>query len=164
MQKSPKVTIMKTMRTIIYVVDGTEFETRDAWGQEWKEALALAKENNCGIDKAVIYTNGDIDWYFFAKGNVFLHDRFRENHKVKIFQNIGLTFSTLYDKMIIEIESEVTNMYDLYRIEIEELETIPDEVILELCTVEELAEWCNSLPTGIDYIDDADYPFQGSPR
>ena len=70
--------------TYIYNVIGTEFEDTTAFGKAWKQAVALAKTEHCGIDRTVI-RGSDVRYEFFAKGGMFLADRFRTNDKVAIF-------------------------------------------------------------------------------
>jgi len=68
----------------IYMVNGTELYTTEAFGQEWKEAKALAAEAHCGIYRAVI-KNGETRYEFYAKGGCFLNERFYTDEKIKIF-------------------------------------------------------------------------------
>jgi len=72
------------MTTYIYNVNGTEFEDTTAFGKAWEQALATAKAEHCGIDRTVV-RGSDIRYEFFAKGGVFLADRFRTVDKVAIF-------------------------------------------------------------------------------
>ena len=72
------------MKRFFYNVNGTEFEDTVAFGDGWKKALALAKKEHTEITRTVIINN-DIRYEFFAKGGVFLNDRFYSKDKVEIF-------------------------------------------------------------------------------
>lgn len=71
-------------KDFFYNVNGTEFHDTVAFGNAWKQAVALAKEEHCGIDRTVVNGN-DIRYEFYAKGGVFLADRFKTVDKVACF-------------------------------------------------------------------------------
>ena len=59
-----------------YNVNGAEFHDTVAFGQAWKEAKALAREEHCGIERAVV-CGDEIRYEFYAKGGVFVNDRYK---------------------------------------------------------------------------------------
>ena len=69
--------------TFIYQVKGFEYRDTEAFGQAWKEAKAKAAELHTGIFRTVI-KKGEERYEFFAKGGVFLNNRYYE-HNEKIF-------------------------------------------------------------------------------
>ena len=72
------------MKTFEYNVNGTIFEDTEAFGQGWKNAVALAKEEHATITRTVV--NGDeIHYEFDSNGGCFLNNRFYEKDKVKVF-------------------------------------------------------------------------------
>ena len=74
-------------KRFIYNVNGTEFEDTEAFGNAWKQAVALAKEEHAMITRAVIGV--DVRYDFYTTAGVFLSDRFfdeyKENNRVKFF-------------------------------------------------------------------------------
>ena len=73
---------MKT--AFIYMVNGTELYSEEAFGQEWKEAKTIAREAHCGIYRAVV-RGEEIRYEFYAKGGCFLNERFYTDEKIEIF-------------------------------------------------------------------------------
>lgn len=59
-----------------YNVNGAEFHDTVAFGQAWKEAKALAREEHCGIERTVV-CGDEIRYEFYAKGGVFVNDRYK---------------------------------------------------------------------------------------
>ncbi len=59
-----------------YNVNGAEFRDTVAFGQAWKEAKALAREEHCGIERTVVYGD-EIRYEFYAKGGVFVSDKYK---------------------------------------------------------------------------------------
>lgn len=72
------------MKDFFYNVNGTEFHDTEAFGDAWEKAVALAKEEHCGIDRTVV-CGYSIRYEFYAVGGCFLNDKFKEKEKVKIF-------------------------------------------------------------------------------
>ncbi len=72
-------------KTFIYHVNGADFVDTEAFGKAWKEAKAFAFENHTCITRTVIAKENDFRNEFFAKGGVFLNERFYEEGKAKIF-------------------------------------------------------------------------------
>lgn len=73
------------MKRFFYEVNGTQFEeTSEAFGEVWKKAKELATKEHTGITRTVVCGN-DIRYEFFAKGGIFLNERFYEIDKVYIF-------------------------------------------------------------------------------
>lgn len=72
------------MKQFFYNVNGTEFADDVAFGQAWKDAVALAKEEHVGIDRTVV-CGDNIRYEFYATGGCFLAERFRTVENTKIF-------------------------------------------------------------------------------
>ena len=70
-------------KTFIYNVNGTTFEDTKAFGEAWKAAAAMAKEEHAIITRQVINGN-DIRNEYYAKG-IFLNERFMNDTKAYIF-------------------------------------------------------------------------------
>lgn len=66
-----------------YNVNGAEFHDTVAFGQAWKEAKALAREEHCGIERTVI-CGENIRYEFYAKGGIFVSDEFRTDWDMEI--------------------------------------------------------------------------------
>lgn len=71
-------------KLFVYDVNGTDFEDTVAFGAAWVQATALAKAEHCGIFRQVIYGE-NIRNEFFAKGGIFLAERFYHPDKLYIF-------------------------------------------------------------------------------
>ena len=71
-------------KTFIYMVNGNEYTDTKAFGQAWKDAKAQATADHTMITRLVI--NGEDErCEFFAKGGVFLNERFYTEEKAFIF-------------------------------------------------------------------------------
>lgn len=74
------------MEKFTYVVGTHAFADDEAWGEGWKQAKKIATELHTGIFREV-FDNRTEETYteFYAKGGCFLHIRFYEDRKLKIF-------------------------------------------------------------------------------
>jgi len=72
------------MTTFIYIVNGTMIETTEAFGQVWKEAIAIAKADHTEVWREVI-RGEDVRREFYAKGGCFLNERFYKPEKARVF-------------------------------------------------------------------------------
>lgn len=71
-------------KMFVYNVNGTILEDNVAFGDAWRKAKELAKSEQCGIFRQVV--NGeDIRNEYYAKGGIFLNERFYEPDKLYIF-------------------------------------------------------------------------------
>lgn len=60
------------MKDYYYNVNGIEFHDMEAFGEAWKKAKVLAREEHCGITRTVI--DGEkIVYQFYAKSQCFLN-------------------------------------------------------------------------------------------
>ena len=71
-------------KLFVYIVNGTTIEDTEAFGQGWKNAVALATEEHTSIERQVIRGN-EIRNEFYAKAGCFLPERFYDVTSVKIF-------------------------------------------------------------------------------
>ena len=71
-------------RTFEYRVNGTTFEDTEAFGKAWKDAKEMATAEHTYIERTIVNGN-DIRYEFYAKGGIFLNERFMEVDKVYIF-------------------------------------------------------------------------------
>lgn len=72
-------------RTYIYDVNGTQFEDVKAFGTAWANAKALAKEEHTTIKRTIVENNGKIIHEFYAKGGIFLDEKYYNVEDVKVF-------------------------------------------------------------------------------
>lgn len=71
-------------RTYIYDVNGTQFEDVKAFGTAWANAKALAKEEHTTIKRTIV-ENEKITYEFYAKGGIFLNEKYYDVEDVKVF-------------------------------------------------------------------------------
>lgn len=71
-------------KMFVYNVNGTILEDTVAFGDAWRKAKELAKAEQCGIFRQVVYGE-NIRNEYYAKGGIFLNERFYEPDKLYIF-------------------------------------------------------------------------------
>lgn len=71
-------------KLFVYNVNGTTFETTEAFGQEWKAAKQMAMEEHTIITRQVI-CGDEITNEFFAQGGIFMKEKFLGELKPYIF-------------------------------------------------------------------------------
>ena len=71
-------------KMFVYDVNGTQFEDTQAFGQGWKNAKKVATEEHATITRAVV-EGEKVTYEFFAKGGVFLNEKFYEVDRAKVF-------------------------------------------------------------------------------
>jgi len=72
-------------KVFFYYVNGTEFVDTEAFGKAWRDAKALATEEHTCITRTVLTGEDNLHHEFFAKGGIFLNERFYEKDRVKVF-------------------------------------------------------------------------------
>ena len=72
------------MKEFFYDVKGTEYHDTEAFGEAWKKAKAQATAEHCGIRRTVVHGE-HISYEFYAKGGLFLSDRFYTPDSLYIF-------------------------------------------------------------------------------
>ena len=63
-------------KVFFYYVNGTEFVDTEAFGKAWRDAKALATEEHTCITRTVLTGEDNLRHEFFAKGGIFLNERF----------------------------------------------------------------------------------------
>jgi len=72
------------MTTFIYNLNGHEVETTEAFGEIWKQVVAIAKADHTEVWRTVV-RGEDIRREFYAKGGCFLNEKYYKPEKAKVF-------------------------------------------------------------------------------